>query len=215
MSAGSDSDALPPALFERADETPDSLFYTQPRFVQHIDDATITALTNYYAEILFPGADGLDLMSSWVSHLPTEPELGRVAGLGLNEAELASNPRLTERLVHDLNHDPILPYESSSFDFVFIAVSIQYLVRPLEVFVEIARVLRLGGHIVVSMSHRCFPTKAIRAFHAVGVDERIQLVTEYMVRTKGFAAPNFIDRSPEGADPLWLVSAEREWSNLA
>ena len=210
MSTGSDAGALPPALFERADETPDSLFYTQPRFVQHIDDATIAALTNYYSEILFAGADVLDLMSSWVSHLPTEPKLGRVAGLGLNEAELARNPRLTERLVHDMNSDPILPYESESFDFVFIAVSIQYLVRPLEAFVEIARVLRPSGQIVVSMSHRCFPTKAIRAFHAFGADERIQLVTEYMVRAKGFSAPDFIDRSPQNADPLWLVCAERE-----
>ena len=209
MSTGGDAGALPPALFERADETPDSLFYIQPRFVQHIDDATISALTNYYAEILFAGADVLDLMSSWVSHLPAAPELGRVAGLGLNEAELASNPRLTERLVHDLNGDPILPYESRSFDFVFIAVSIQYLVRPLEAFVEIARTLRPGGQIVVSMSHRCFPTKAIRAFHVLSAGERVQLVADYMVRARGFAAPEHIDRSPQGADPLWLVRAER------
>jgi SAM-dependent methyltransferase len=205
-----DADALPPALFERADETPDLLFYAQPRFVTHIDDATIAALTRYYAEILFADADVLDLMSSWVSHLPASPELGRVAGLGMNEAELAGNPRLTERLVHDLNSDPNLPYENGSFDFVFIAVSIQYLVRPLAVFADIARVLRPGGQIVVSMSHRCFPTKAIRAFQSLGASERVQLVAEYIVRAQEFAKPEFIDRSPPGADPLWLVRAGRE-----
>ena len=202
-----DADALPAALFERADETPDTLFYAQPRFVTHIDDATIAALTDYYAEILFAGADVLDLMSSWVSHLPEKPQLGRVAGLGLNDAELAGNPRLTESLVHDLNDDPSLPYDTESFDFVFIAVSIQYLVRPIEVFAEIARILRPGAQIVISMSHRCFPTKAIRAFHVVGANERTQLVNEYMVRACGFDAPEFIDRSPQGADPLWLVRA--------
>ncbi len=209
MSANYEDDPLPPALFERADETPDSLFYTQPRFVTHIDDATIAALTGYYAEILFTRADVLDLMASWVSHLPSALELGRVAGLGLNEAELAGNPRLNERLVHDLNRDPKLPYGNACFDFVFIAVSIQYLIKPLEVFTEIARILRPGGQIVVSMSHRCFPTKAIRAFHVMGANERVQLVTQYMLRAKGFSAPAFIDRSPHGADPLWLVCAER------
>ena len=125
----------------------------------------------------------------------------------MSNAELAGNARLTESLVHDLNGDPSLPYDTESFDFVFIAVSIQYLVRPIEVFAEIARILRPGAQIVISMSHRCFPTKAIRAFHVVGANERTQLVNEYMVRACGFDAPEFIDRSPQGADPLWLVRA--------
>jgi SAM-dependent methyltransferase len=148
-------------------------------------------------------------MSSWVSHLPNQPQLGRVAGLGMNGAELAANPRLTEYLVHDLNETPRLPYASACFDFVCIAVSIQYLVQPVEVCREIARVLRPGGQLVVSMSHRCFTTKAIRAFHVPGPLARSRLVAEYLRRTEGFENPEFLDRSPEGADPLWLVSATK------
>ena len=69
----------------------DAGFYRQARLVTHIDDATIAALTDFYAEFLPPGSRVLDLMSSWVSHLPEE-EYGRVAGLGMNAEELAANP---------------------------------------------------------------------------------------------------------------------------
>lgn len=200
-------DSLPAALFDRLDDSPDQFFYLAPRLVQHIDDSTIAALTAYYAEILFAGATVLDLMSSWVSHLPDAPPLARVAGLGLNAAELAANPRLSEWLVHDLNAEPRLPYADDDFDFVFIAVSIQYLTQPIAVFAEIARVLRPGGFVVVAMSHRCFPTKAIRAFQlASGLDKQ-RLVTQYVQRAGGFAAAESLDRSPRGADPLWLVTA--------
>jgi SAM-dependent methyltransferase len=200
---------FPPDFFARVDESDDALFYGPPRFVTHIDDATIAALTAYYREVLAPGADVLDLMSSWVSHLPEGLPLGRVAGIGMNAAELAGNPRLTERLVHDLNADPELPYDDGSFDAALCAVSIQYLTRPVDVFAELARVLRPGGRTVVSTSHRCFPTKAIRAWHLLAADARLQLVAEYFARADGFAPAELVDRSPRGADPLWIVSARR------
>jgi len=199
--------------FERVDETRDALFYRQPRMVVHIDAATINALRAYYSEILFPGADVLDLLSSWVSHLPVQPRPGRVAGLGMNAAELDANPVLTEWAVHDLNADPRLPYEDESFDFVLNAVSVQYLKRPYEVFAEIARVLRPGGRSIVSMSHRCFPTKAIRAFHTASGDRRFLIVRDYHERYGSFAEISEIDRTPEGADPLWLVVARRTESS--
>ena len=61
---------FPTRFFERQDESPDALFYEQPRFVTHIDDSTIAALTAFYREFLPPQSRVLDLMSSWVSHLP-------------------------------------------------------------------------------------------------------------------------------------------------
>ena len=54
---------------ERMDESPDFNFYSQPRFVTHIDDGAISAVTQYYREALPPDADVLDICSSWVSHL--------------------------------------------------------------------------------------------------------------------------------------------------
>ena len=202
---------FPPGFFDRLDESPDSAFYAQPRFVVHLDEATLAALTAWYAEVLPPGAEVLDLMSSWVSHLPDAAllPLGRVVGLGLNAAELAANPRLASFDVCDLNREPELPYADASFDAVLCAVSIQYLVRPVEVFAEVARVLRPGGRVAISTSHRCFPTKAIRAFQLLAPRERLAAIALYLERAGGFAPPETIDRSPPGADPLWIVTALR------
>ena len=198
---------FPPSFFDRIDTAPDSEFYREPRFVQHIDEATIEALTAWYGEFLFPDADVLDLMSSWVSHYPPEISLGRVAGLGMNAAELAANERLTERCVHDLNALPELPYPASSFDRATIAVSIQYLTRPVETMRSVAETLRPGGCLAIAMSHRLFPTKAIRAFHQLPPAERVRLVGTYLVRG-GFEKVAFVDRSPPNADPLWIVTGE-------
>ena len=208
--AGSTIDTFPADLFDRLDNSADEEFYRSPRFVAHIDAATIGKLTNYYSEVLFAGADVLDLMSSWISHLPDEPQLGRVVGLGMNAAELAANERLNEYLVRDLNVEPALPYADESFDFVLIAVSIQYLTRPMDVFRELARVLRRGGRVLISCSHRCFPTKAIRAFHQATLDERVGLISEYIRQAAGFGAAVFLDRSPSHADPLWLICATKK-----
>lgn len=201
--------AFPGGFFDRADESDDAEFYASARFVLHIDDATVAALTAAYRELLPPGSDVLDLMSSWVSHLPEELELGRVSGLGMNEPELAHNPRLTDHVVHDLNRDPELPYSAETFDAVLNAVSIQYLTRPAEVFRAAARVLRPGGLHVVSLSHGCFPTKAIRAWHVLPPRERLDVVRTYFTIAGGYEEPVVHDRSPEGADPLWLVVGRR------
>lgn len=203
------ADPLPAALLARVDESDDALFYSVPRLVEHIDLATIAALTDFYRERLPRGAAILDLMSSWVSHLPEDVAYGRVAALGMNSHELAANPRLDEWRVHDLNRDPELPWADACFDAVLNAVSVQYLVRPLEIFASVARVLRPGGLSLVAMSHRCFPTKAIRAFHYLDGPGRLELVSRYHEATGRFESPERIDRSPRGADPLWIVCARR------
>jgi SAM-dependent methyltransferase len=201
-------DALPPQLFARADESPDSAFYREPRFVTHIDDATIDCLTAFYRTFIPENAAVLDLMSSWVSHLPPERSYERVAGLGMNEAELAANPRLDDHVVHDLNAAPELPYPDSTFDRVILAVSIQYLTRPVEVLRDALRTLTEDGEICIAMSHRLFPTKAILAFHRLGPADRVRLVSTYL-ELAGFLDVRFVDRSPDGADPLWLVVGRR------
>ncbi len=197
-----------PGFFDRSDESDDARFYAMPRLVVHIDDATIAALTGVYRELLKPGADVLDLMSSWVSHLPGELELGRVAGLGMNAQELAANSRLSDWTVHDLNREPELPYPDSSFSAVLNAVSIQYLVNPVAVFKSILRVLRPRGVSIVAMSHRCFPTKAIRAFHLSSGPQRMEFIAR-CGELAGFDEVQQIDRSPVGADPLWIVVARK------
>lgn len=199
---------FPDGFFARIDEAPDAEFYGQPRFVTHIDDATIGALTRCYAELLRPGSAVLDLMSSWVSHLPAL-DFPRVSGLGMNAEELRANPALDDWRVHDLNREPELPYPDASFDAVLCAVSIQYLVRPVEVFASVRRVLRPGGPLVVATSHRLFPTKAIRAWQVLPPERRLALIGRYFERAGGYGKPVFLDRSPPDADPLWIALAAR------
>jgi SAM-dependent methyltransferase len=196
---------IPAQFFERVDQSADEQFYIEPRFVAHIDEATIDALTDYYRHFIPPHSRVLDLMSSWISHLPEELELDRVAGLGMNEAELSANPRLTDFCVHNLNKNPQLPYEPETFDRVTLAVSVQYLIEPFAVMSSVSDVLTDGGAICIAMSHRLFPTKAVQAFQQLQVQDRIRLVGHYLEHA-GFRDVEFTDRSPPGADPLWLVS---------
>jgi len=208
-------DPLPASFFERADESPDPLFYTQPRLVTHIDDVTIEALRDYYREALPRDGEILDLMSSWVSHLPDDVAYSRIAGLGMNALELDQNPRLHERVVHDLNTSPELPFADASFDAVINAVSVQYLKRPLEVFAEVARVLRPGGVHLVAYSHRMFPTKAVAVWRSTPPHELKRVVETYFNRSRAFSGSRgwedlqSIDRSPPFGDPLWITRARR------
>ena len=153
---------FPAALFERQDNSADSLFYEQPRFVTHIDDATIAALTEFYREFIPQNVDVLDLMSSWISHLPAEVSYNSVTGHGMNAEELSANPRLTRHFVQDLNADPQLPVESQSIDCALIVVSIQYLIQPVQVMRELYRTLRarrptVHRHVAPLFSHQSDP----------------------------------------------------------
>src|SRR5262249_20323713 len=125
-----DTLGLPPGAFARLDTEEDELFYEEPRLVYHIDDRAVGTLTEFYRDLLTRGGVILDLMSSWVSHLPPEVEYVEVIGLGMNAAELAANPRLGRRFVQNLNREPILPLADTSVDAATICVSIQYLQQP-------------------------------------------------------------------------------------
>ncbi|HZR82050.1 MAG TPA: methyltransferase domain-containing protein [Candidatus Binatia bacterium] len=205
-------DVLPARFVQRADESDDAEFYAPTRLVTHIDDATIAALTEFYRSVLRPGMRVLDLMSSWVSHLPAEMAFARVAGQGMNPEELARNPRLTARVVQDLNRSPELPWDDRSFDAALCAVSVQYSTRPLELFASVRRVLAPGGLFAVAISHRMFPTKAVAIWHPLDVADRARLVGVYFRLAGGWTEPEIVDRSPAGADPLVVVTARREGS---
>ena len=196
---------LPAHAFAKRDPSSDLQFYAEPRFVTHIDDRAIAAVTALYRRSFRPGDRLLDLMSSWVSHLPQEVEYGEVIGHGMNRAELDANPRLARRVVQDLNRDPALPLDADSFDGACACVSIQYLQRPVTVAREVLRVLKPGSPFVVTFSDRCFPTKAVAIWQAGGVDNA-DLVSLYLGRA-GFApvVAEQIHARDRGGDPLWAV----------
>ncbi|MBW0093344.1 methyltransferase domain-containing protein [Pseudonocardia sp. KRD-184] len=197
---------FPPGFFDRADPSPDTDFYGPPRLVTHIDDRAIAAVGALYAEL---GLDGevLDLCSSWISHFTAPPR--RLVGLGMNEAELSANPLLAAHVVHDLNTDPVLPFADGSFDDATCCVSVDYLVEPVAVFREVARVLRPGGRFVVTFSNRCFPTKAIRGWLASDDETHLQIVHAFFALSEGFGQVTGALRTPPGTpgDPLYAVWA--------
>ena len=198
---------LPAEAFRRYDETPDEEFYETPRFVTHIDDRAIAAVTQLYREHFPPDGAILDLMSSWVSHLPLEARYHHVVGLGMNEVELKQNPRLDEYVVQDLNRNLRLPFGDGEFDGAGICVSIDYLTRPVEVLREVGRVLKISAPLVVTFSNRCFADKAVAVWLQLDDQGRVRLVEEYLREAGNFENVRGLDHSPRRmfSDPLYAV----------
>ncbi len=197
---------LTPEHFQREDESDDAGFYREPKLVTHIDDAAIAAASRFYGELIPPGGAVLDLMTSWVSHLPDALVLERVTGLGMNAAELDENPRLTERVVQDLNKQPVLPFEDQAFDAAIVTVSIQYLTSPVTVFAEVGRVLKPGAPFAVAYSNRLFPTKAVAIWRALGDREHAELIALYFRLSGRFGPAQAHDISPgPSSDPMYVV----------
>jgi SAM-dependent methyltransferase len=205
----------------KLDTADDALFYDYPRFVNHVDDRFIQQLTDLYRQRLTPNSQILDLMSSWVSHLPTEMKFAHVEGHGLNGEELAKNSRLDHYFVQNLNQNQILPLADQSFDAVINTVSVQYLQYPEIVFAEIHRVLKVGGIAIISFSNRMFYQKAIQAWRDGSESDRTKLVFNYFASVpKGFTKPELVANVPPSSpflamlgmassDPFYAVIATR------
>jgi len=195
-----------PGFFDRADPSGDAEFYAWPRLVTHIDDGAIAAVGALYDELGIAG-EVLDLMASWVSHFRQAP--ARLTALGMNAEELAANPQARETLVHDLNSDPRIPLADDSFDAAVCCVSVDYLTRPLEVFADVARVVRRGGPFVCTFSNRCFPTKAIRGWLYSTDEQHGAIVASYFRVSGAWTEPVVERRTPplHPGDPLYGVWA--------
>jgi SAM-dependent methyltransferase len=205
------SHSFTPEMFERMDDGEDAQFYAFPRKVVHIDDPAIAAAGQFMATTFPPNGVLLDLMSSWRSHLPAGFVKQRMVGLGLNAEEMADNPDLDEYVVHDLNQDPRLPFSDNFFDGSVVTVSIQYMIRPLEVFADVRRVLKPGAPFIVLFSNRMFPTKAIRVWQVLRDERRAELVRAYFQYAEGYDEPVFHNLSPNPglSDPLYAVVARK------
>ena len=202
-------ETFPDGFFSRMDNGDDRQFYGQPRLVTHIDDAAIAAVGRVYDEL---GLDGsvLDLMSSWISHFRAPPS--SLVALGMNQPELAANEMADGAVVADLNRRPALPFADDSFDGAVCCVSVDYLVRPIEVFDEVARVLRPGGTFCCTFSNRCFPTKAIAGWLHGNDQSHLQLVGHYFTLSGRWGEVSATAAIPPGGptDPLYAV-----WSQVA
>lgn len=173
---------LPKSAFAKLDTGDDLAFYAPPRLVTHIDEGAAAALTGFYRARVPQGGRVLDLMSSWVSHLPADVAYTEVVGHGMNAEELGANPRLDRWFVQDFNQNPILALDDQSFDAALACAGVQYLQRPAEVFNEVRRVLVAGAPFIVSFSNRCFHTKAVEVWRALDINGHAALVKRYLER---------------------------------
>ncbi len=205
-----------PGDFSRQDESEDTNFYVMPRMVVHIDDTAIAVVTNIIRRRVPVGAHILDIMSSYRSHLPNDVQYAEIVGLGMNAAEMRANPQLTRFVIHDVNKNPQLPFDTVSFDVVLNTVSVQYLTQPIALFREVARILKPGGVSIVMFSDRMFPTKAVRIWREGTNEDHIALVQRYYELARGYSHIE-VERHEDtrtswfhrGHDPLFAVIGVR------
>lgn len=209
---------LSDAQRRRWDSSDDALFYAQPRFVQHLDDAFRQRLTQLYRERIPPEAEVLDLMSSWVSHLPEDVTYAGVIGHGLNEEELAANPRLQRHWVQNLNREQRLPLNDASIDATLIVAGWQYLQYPEAVAAELLRITRPRGQLIVAFSNRMFFTKAPQVWADGSDRDHLEIVARVLV-AQGWPPPQIVAEATRASgwkgllggngDPFFAVIARR------
>ena len=182
---------LSPAERDKLDRSDDSLFYAEPRFVHHLDASFRARLTQLYRERIPACAVVVDLMSSWVSHLPEDITYQEVIGHGLNGEELAANPRLDRHWLQNLNTTQQLPLADNSVDAVLIVAGWQYLQQPEAVAAELLRVVRTRGEVIVAFSNRMFFQKASQIWTDGSDREHLAYVAEVFT-AQGWPTPQLV-----------------------
>ena len=197
---------LPEAAFDKADRSPDAEFYAYPRLVTHIDDGAIAAVTRVYRAAPAvrrsnTGSDeqlGEPFAGRCRVRLGRWPRYERGRACGKRTALYGGSCRTSTSSRRS-------PLADNAFDGACLCVSVQDLQRPVEVFRDVARLLRPGAPFVVSFSNRCFPTKAVAIWQGLSSPDQQRLIGAYM-RRAGFinVAEECRQYLPAG-DPLWVV----------
>ncbi len=190
----------------KQDNSDDSLFYAQPKYVHHLDAGFRLRLKKLYLANLSSNSIVLDLMSSWVSHLPESLVLKRVIGHGLNRSELESNKRLDSFWIQDLNRNQKLPLEDDSVDYCLIVAAWQYLQQPEEIAMELKRVIRPNGKLIVSFSNRAFWTKTPRIWADGSDSDHLNYISSVLI-SQGWTKPECVAEKTYGNDFLKLIGS--------
>ena len=213
---------LSPYDRNKSDISDDEIFYQQPRFVHHLSDSFRNRLTSLYSEYLLNHHIILDLMSSWVSHLPSNISYKKVIGHGMNEAELSSNERLDRFFVQNLNKKQNMPIEDSSVDVGLIVAGWQYLQYPEKVSLELSRVIKSDSLLIISFTNRAFWTKAPNIWTYSSEEKRIEYVTSVLT-SNGWRIEKILNEKTQDkklfgfytseSDPFFSVIARNNKSN--
>ena len=206
----------------KIDVSDDQIFYQQPRYVNHLSESFRTRLTNLYKKYLFKHHVILDLMSSWVSHLPSNIRYKKVIGHGMNESELGSNKRLDSYWVQNLNKTQNMPIEDSSIDVGLIVAGWQYLQYPENVSLELSRIIKSDSLLIISFTNRAFWTKAPNIWTYSSEQKRIEYVKSVLIangwRIEKIYSEKTQDKKLFGiyyseSDPFFSVIARNNKSN--
>jgi len=203
---------------KKLDESNDEEFYSEPKFVYHLDSNFRQTLSKVYKDEIDENSTILDLMSSWDSYLPKENTYQKVIGHGLNQKELERNNILDSFWVQNFNLNQDIRLENGSIDYCLMVAAWQYLQYPENLTKEISRILSRKGKIIVSFSNRAFWHKAPNIWTTSTEDGRVQYVRKVLI-SNGFKEPRIIKKFNESdlnifnffkKDPFYCLIATKE-----
>ena len=202
---------------QKPDETNDSLFYSSPKFVYHLDSNFRKNLSEIYKDEIENNSTVLDLMSSWDSYLPKNIKFKKVIGHGLNKEELERNKAFDNYWIQNFNINQKIPIEDATIDYCLMVAAWQYLQYPEKIAQEIARILNQNGKFIIAFSNRAFWHKAPNIWTYSNEIERVEYVKNILV-SNGFCKPRVIQRFTQenslfpflNRDPFYCMISEKK-----
>ena len=203
---------------QKLDESNDEDFYSNPKFVYHLDANFRNYLSSVYKNEIKDNSTILDLMSSWDSYLPLENKYKQVIGHGLNRDELEKNKILDSFWNQNFNLNQKIPLNNCSIDYCLMVAAFQYLQYPEALIRDIARILSNEGKIIISFSNRAFWHKAPNIWTTSTEEERLKYVRKVLI-SNGFEEPRIIRKFNDisfnflpflKSDPFYCLIATKE-----
>ena len=203
---------------KKLDESNDEEFYSEPKFVYHLDANFRHYLTNVYKNEISDNSTVLDLMSSWDSFLPEEKKYEKVIGHGLNKQELEKNKIFDSYWIQNFNLNQEIPLDNGSVDYCLMVAAWQYLQYPENLTREIVRILSNKGKFIIAFSNRAFWHKAPNIWTTSTEEERVKYVRKVLI-TNGFNEPKIIQKFNQpglnffnflNKDPFYCLIAIKE-----
>ena len=203
---------------QKLDESNDEDFYSNPKFVYHLDANFRNYLSSVYKNEIKDNSTILDLMSSWDSYLPLENKYKKVIGHGLNRDELEKNKILDSFWNQNFNLNQKIPLDNCSIDYCLMVAAFQYLQYPEALIRDIARILSNEGKIIISFSNRAFWHKAPNIWTTSTEEERLKYVRKVLI-SNGFEEPRIIRKFNDisfnflpflKSDPFYCLIATKE-----
>ena len=203
---------------KKLDESNDEEFYSDPKFVYHLDKNFRQYLSDLYESEIDNYSTVLDLMSSWDSYLPVGKKYKKVIGHGLNKQELEKNKMFDTYWIQNFNLNQKIPLDKGNVDYCLMVAAWQYLQYPENLTREIARILSNNGKFIIAFSNRAFWHKAPNIWTTSTEEERVKYVRKVLI-TNGFNEPKIIKKFNQPVlnilnffkkDPFYCLIATKE-----